>query len=105
MNPGFVTAVEMLPVPKAADLTPERVAGERCVWCGNGADMGIGPRLSVVGGVLQRWTPRACRPCAGREAVRVHGIHIRTCARCSHHDYCPDSQALHTLGVKCQQPA
>ncbi|MFF1548721.1 hypothetical protein [Streptomyces sp. NPDC058291] len=97
MNDGFVSAAEMLAVPRAADLDGEQVDGKRCVWCSGAASMQLGPRLSVIGGTLQRWEPRGCRPCARREAGRVYGIHITTCARCSHRDYCPDSQALQAL--------
>jgi hypothetical protein len=102
VNAGFVDAVGMLPVPRAAGLAPERVDGSRCVWCGQGPAVDLGPRISPVGGTLQRWTPRACRACTGREAVRVHRIHIGTCARCSHRDYCPDGHALHRLGMECR---
>ncbi|GKQ36907.1 hypothetical protein [Streptomyces sp. A012304] len=102
MNAGFVNAAEMLAVPKAARLARARVTGQLCVWCGKTPEMGIGPRLSVIDGVLQRWLPRACQSCASREAARVYGIHIRTCPRCSHRDYCPDSRALHALAQPCR---
>jgi hypothetical protein len=103
VNPGFVNAPEMLPVPKAAGLAPERVEGKRCVWCGSAASVELGPRLSVVDGALKRWEPRACRSCARREAGRVYDIHITTCARCTHRDYCPDSQGLYTLALRLQE--
>ena len=103
MNPGFVNAPEMLPVPKAAGLATERVEGKRCVWCGAAATVELGPRLSVVDAALQRWEPRACRSCARREASRVYDIHIRTCARCSHGEYCPDARALYTLALRRQK--
>lgn len=102
MNPAFVCATEMLPVPRAAGLAAERVAGSRCVWCGKGPAVDLGPRISPIGGTLQQWTPRACRACTGREATRVYDLHVTTCARCTHHDYCPDAHALHTLAVECQ---
>lgn len=97
MNPGFVCAVEMLAVPKAAGLSVERVEGKRCVWCGGAASVELGARLSVVDGALKRWEPRSCRSCARREARRVYDVHITRCARCSHHDYCPDSEGLSRL--------
>lgn len=103
MNLGFVCAAEMLPVPRAAGLAPEQVDGSRCVWCGKGAAVDLGPRISPVGGTLLQWTPRACRACTGREAARVHGLHVATCARCSHNDYCPDSAALYRLSLPRQQ--
>lgn len=97
MHPGFVTGVEMLPVPKACDVAPERVDGTRCVWCGKGPAVDLGPRISPIGGTLQQWAPRGCRSCVGREAARVYGLHVGTCPRCSHGEYCPDSQALRKL--------
>ncbi|MFJ1808560.1 MULTISPECIES: hypothetical protein [unclassified Streptomyces] len=103
MNPGFVNAAEMLRVPKAADLPAERVEGKRCVWCGGPASIELGPRLSVIGGALKRWEPRGCRSCARREAGRVYDIHVTTCARCIHRDYCPDSAALYTLALRSQK--
>lgn len=97
MNPGFVSAVEMLPVPRAAGLPVERVDGKFCVWCGGATSVELGGRLSVVGGMLRRWEPRACHSCARREAGRVYGIHVTTCARCTHREYCPDARALYEL--------
>ncbi|MEH0582829.1 hypothetical protein QA942_01445 [Streptomyces sp. B21-106] len=97
MNPGFVGAAEMLAVPRAAGLASERIDGKRCVWCAGPASMDLGPRLSVIDGVLQRWEPRGCRSCVRREAGRVYDIHVTTCARCSHRDYCPDREALARL--------
>ena len=98
MNPAFVNAVEMLPLPKVADLAPDRIEGERCVWCGGAATVALGARLGVVGGKLLRLEPRSCRPCARREARRVYSIHITVCARCTHRDYCLDCKALYRLG-------
>lgn len=99
MNTDFAGGVEMLPVPKAADLEPPRVDGTCCVWCGRLPTVGLGPRISPVGGTLTRWTPRGCGPCVGREAARVYGLHVRACPRCSHGEYCPDSRALHKLAA------
>ncbi|QJT06349.1 hypothetical protein G9272_43610 [Streptomyces asoensis] len=59
--------------------------------------MDLGPRLSVIDGVLKRWELRGCRSCAKREAGRVHDIHITTCARSVRRDYCPESKALYAL--------
>ncbi|MEU5281134.1 hypothetical protein AB0G87_32540 [Streptomyces asoensis] len=98
-----MNAVEMLRVPKAADLAPERVEGKRCVWCGGAVSVDLGPRLSVIGGKLTRWEPRGCRSCVRREAGRVYDIHVTTCARCTHRDYCPDSKALYALALDRQK--
>jgi hypothetical protein len=105
MHPGFVNATEMLPVPRAAGLTRDQVEGKVCVWCGGSPDdhIDLGPRISVVRGKLQRWFPRACQACTGRNAIRVYRLHIGTCARCSHRDYCPDSAALHALALRRQK--
>lgn len=105
MHPDFVTAVELLPMPKLRGLTPEQVEGGACPWCGTrvqqGTGMSLGPRIGVTVGGIQRWIPRACRPCVGSQAARVHRLHIRTCASCSHRDYCADSRALHRLALEC----
>lgn len=93
----------MLPVPRAAGLAPERVTGKRCVWCGGADTVVLGPRLSVIGLALKRWHPRGCRPCTRREASRMHGIHITTCARCAHRDYCSDARALYELALYRQK--
>lgn len=101
----YGTAVELLAMPKTHTLTKKKLSGTVCVWCGKHLDedgLKLGPRLRVASGGVQRWLPRACRPCAGREAARVCAIHITTCARCSHHDYCPDSRALHRLALECR---
>lgn len=101
-----IAAVEMLPMPKAHTLTGEQIEGKTCVWCakrlGEGVGLSLGPRIRVAPGGVRRWLPQACRPCTGVEAARVYQLHIRTCARCSHRDYCPDSIALHTLALECQ---
>lgn len=97
MNPDFVNALEMLPVPKPDQLAPARISGTHCVWCGSGPAVGLGPRLSVIDGHLERWHPRACTPCTRREAAHVHGIHRTTCPRCTHREYCPDGRALYDL--------
>lgn len=103
MNLEFVSAGAMLPVPRAAALDVKQIDGTVCVWCRGPADdrIDLGPRISPIAGVLKRWQPRACRACAGRNAARVHQLHIRTCARCSHRDYCPDSRALYGLVLEC----
>ncbi|MER6955016.1 hypothetical protein [Streptomyces sp. NPDC000618] len=103
MNPGYVRPAEMLPVPRAAGLASERIEGKRCVWCGGADTAEQGPRLSVIGGTLKRWEPRACRSCTGREAGRVYDVHITACARCIHRDYCPDSKALYALALYRQK--
>lgn len=107
MTTGYACAAEMLAMPKTTGLAPEQMDGTVCVWCARTPDGGgivLGPRISVIAGSLRRWLPRACRPCAGREAARVYGIHIGTCARCSHGDFCPDSQALRALALECRPP-
>lgn len=105
MTTGYTCAAAMLPMPRTAGLASEQMDGTVCVWCARTPDGGgivLGPRISVIGGSLRRWEPRACRPCASRQAARVYGIHIGTCARCSHGDFCPDSHALHRLALECR---
>ena len=99
----YGTAVEMLPVPRGHTLTTAQVDGDVCVWCEKKlADTGrrLGPRIRVTSGGVHQWVPRACQPCISRQAARVHDLHLTTCARCTHRDYCPDSQALHKLALE-----
>lgn len=103
MNEAFAGAPEMLPMPTRARLAAAKVDGKVCVWCGTSPrfPVKLGPRLRVVDGLLARWLPIGCRPCAGAQATRVYRLHIRTCARCVHREYCPDAKALHDLAVSC----
>ncbi|UIX32842.1 hypothetical protein [Streptomyces sp. GQFP] len=103
MHPDFADATQMLPVPHAGCLSRKRVEGKVCVWCRQTLDdhIDLEPRLSVVAGQLERWWPRACRPCAGRKAAHTYQAHIRACASCTHRDYCLDSHALHGLALEC----
>ena len=105
MNPGFVNALEMLPVPKTANPTHPRgrVVRGCCIWCGKAAALDLGPRLKVIDGVLHRFTPRACEDCTHREAERLCTAHRRTCARCCGREHCHDSQALHQLALETRR--
>ncbi|QJT04334.1 hypothetical protein G9272_31955 [Streptomyces asoensis] len=97
-------AAEMLPMPKVHTLTPEQIDGTACPWCSKplgDTGMKLGPRIRVADGAVRRWLPRACRKCVGVQAARVYRIHIGSCARCSHRDYCPDSRALRALALEC----
>lgn len=94
MNTGYVSAVEMLAMPRAASLPTDRIEGTSCVWCGRAPTLPLGPRISVIDGELHRWHPRSCQSCASQESARVYDIHIGSCARCRERDYCPDSRAL-----------
>ena len=100
MNPGYSVAVEMLPMPRVTTLQPEQIEGTVCVWCASTPNLGLGPRISVMGGALARWFPRACTTCAATEAGRVVAIHIRSCHRCTSRAYCQDARALHALAAK-----
>ncbi len=104
MNTGFVSAAEMLPMPRPGALSRDQVDGKVCVWCGGEPDdrIALGPRISPIAGTLKRWLPRACCPCAGRSASRVYQLHVRMCPRCSHGDYCPDGRALYGLALECR---
>lgn len=97
MNPGFVVAVEMLPIPKAVSFSEDQLAGRCCLWCGGHPEIALGVRLSVACGALLRWKPRACQECTRKEAARVYALHVRTCARCTPMVRCQDARALHDL--------
>lgn len=94
-------AGELLPLPRTDGLTQPQLDGETCVWCSvkPRVPFRLGIRLSSHRGRLLRWTPIAHKRCASTRAARVHRIHIQSCARCSHGDYCPDSRALHALAL------
>uniref|UniRef100_A0AAU2A0J0 Uncharacterized protein n=1 Tax=Streptomyces sp. NBC_00093 TaxID=2975649 RepID=A0AAU2A0J0_9ACTN len=104
MHPDFADATQMLPVPRAGGLSRKRVEGKVCVWCRQAlaGHIDLGPRLSVIAGQLERWWPRGCRPCAGRNAARTYQAHIGTCASCTHRVYCLDSRALYALALECR---
>ncbi|MBL3666372.1 hypothetical protein JL475_10285 [Streptomyces sp. M2CJ-2] len=101
MNEAFVRAAELLPVPRPDRVRPQQADGITCVWCGEAPTVNLGPRLSTSTGAtpgpLHRWHPRACAPCAEREAGQVLSIHTERCARCLDRDHCPDARALHQL--------
>jgi hypothetical protein len=101
MHPGYIRAPELLPVPRPDRIRPEQEAGTRCVWCRRTRELPVdlGPRLSTHTGAVRRWRPRACQPCAAREAARVFTIHTDKCARCVHRDWCPDARALYDLSI------
>lgn len=100
MNPQYADGLEMLPMPQAVTLTDVQIDGAVCVWCSGTPELKLGPRISVVGGSLSRWWPRACRSCVAREAGRVYAVHIRSCQRCTGRAYCLDGRALHALTVE-----
>lgn len=100
MNADHEAAVEMLPMPHPRDLNAEQIEGTVCVWCAGPPQLRLGPRISVVGGKLTRWFPRACMLCTEVEAARVNQVHIRTCQRCTRSAYCADSRALAALASK-----
>ena len=100
MNPGFVVGVEMLPMPRAALLCEAQLEGRQCPWCAGCPERALGVRLSVLGGGLLRWKPRACRDCTRTQAARVHRLHIRACARCAPRMQCEDARALYALSVE-----
>jgi hypothetical protein len=97
MNPGFVNALEMLPVPKRISPTPGQAAGDHCVWCGHAATVDLGPRLRITDEGLHRWKPRTCTPCALSNAKEAYDLHRATCARCTKWEHCHDSRALYAL--------
>jgi hypothetical protein len=99
VHPGFVDGIEMLPMPRAADLPYEQIEGDRCVWCGSRPETELGPRISVIDGALFRWHPRACRECVREQAAKVYDTHIRTCAYCTPTCYCIDARALYRLAL------
>ena len=107
MNPAFVSAPELLPVPRPDRIQPEQEAGTMCVWCRRtrALPVDLGPRLSTHTGAVRRWRPRACQTCAAREAARVLTIHIDRCGRCTPRAryYCEDARALHTLAQSIPQ--
>ncbi|MCI3153242.1 hypothetical protein ELQ39_16030 [Streptomyces sp. GB4-14] len=90
-------APELLPVPRPDRIHPEQAAGRTCVWCTAEPTISLGTRMTTRLGTVVSWAPRACHPCAAREAARVLAIHIRSCYRCCVRDGCPDARALRQL--------
>jgi len=91
------SALEMLALPRVITLDAPRRDGQVCVWCQGTPALDLGPRVGDVNGFLKQFFPRACQPCASREAARVARIHHRSCRRCAPGLYCPDSRALENL--------
>lgn len=95
------SALEMLVMPRVHTLAADQIEGSACVWCASqpkdGTALRLGPRIRIAEDGVRRWWPRACRPCAAAEAGRVYEVHIHSCGRCSHRQYCADSRALYRL--------
>jgi hypothetical protein len=104
MHPGFVRAVELLPVPRPDHIHPDQAAGSACVWCGKEPTVGLGSRLTTRLGTVNAWAPRACQPCAASEAARVLAIHVTSCYRCCCRDRCADARALRQLADSRSRP-
>lgn len=104
MHPRFVRAPELLPVPRPDQIHPEQTAGRACVWCEAEPTIDLGTRMTTRLGAVVSWAPRACQPCAAREAARVLSIHVRSCYRCCVHDRCPDARALRKLADSRSRP-
>jgi hypothetical protein len=105
VHPDFVRAPELLPVPRPDRIRPEQAAGRLCVWCGESEPtVGLGSRLTTRLGAVDTWAPRACQPCAAREAARVLAIHVTNCYRCCVRDGCADARALRQLADSRYRP-
>lgn len=88
-------------MPKLDALTEAQIGGEVCVWCDRRPrhPLALGPRLSAQAGRLRCWHPIAHQRCAAQRAGKVYALHIETCARCIHRDYCMDARALYKLAL------
>ncbi|MFJ6061584.1 hypothetical protein ACIQHU_00945 [Streptomyces tendae] len=83
-------------------MTAGQREGRNCPWCNEPVDtetgVDLGERhLDRAQTVIH---PRACRPCAHREATSSFAHHCRMCERCRQDEYCPDKMPLRRLAIE-----
>ncbi|WP_318205408.1 hypothetical protein [Streptomyces sp. SCL15-4] len=92
---GTQPALAALPLPKYDTLTPDQARGATCVWDGTRLTgetaVDLGPRRDDDG----VWFPRACRPCAQKQAMDALVEHSSECEQCvDDHNLCPEGSTL-----------
>ncbi|MES9522483.1 hypothetical protein [Streptomyces capoamus] len=91
-----INPLAALPLPELGALTPEQARGATCVW--DGAPLtaetavNLGERQDAEGTSL---FPRACRPCALKQAMDALVAHGQSCEQCvDDSNLCPDGRGL-----------
>lgn len=79
--------LELLELPALEGLRDDQARGQDCCWCGNGpltteTCVDLGQQTSRASGTVERWYPRACRPCTGTRAYSALLDHSPTCTEC-----------------------
>ena len=100
-TPPTGSVLELLPLPKTADLSDAQRRGVNCVWCGivltPDTARDLGQRPTAEGVIF----PRGCPSCVRSEAVRVHNVHSRNCTRCAaDRTACTVRRALRRLALE-----
>jgi hypothetical protein len=79
--------LSILAVPAFNGLTQDQARGITCVWGGtvltDETAVDLGERLVRRPGERVGWYPRACRPCALRQAMDALVAHSQSCERCT----------------------
>ncbi|MFG2638557.1 hypothetical protein ACGFX8_33015 [Streptomyces sp. NPDC048362] len=80
-------ALAALPLPEVNSLSQGQVRGIACVWDGvplrTATAVDLGERRVRWSGTRTSWFPRACRPCAERQALAAVLEHGQVCEQCT----------------------
>lgn len=75
-----------LPLPEFDTLSQDQVRGITCIWDGvplsTATAVDLGERKVRQFGQRTSWFPRACKPCALREAMDALVKHGQSCEQC-----------------------
>ncbi|GGY73011.1 hypothetical protein ACWDE9_35605 [Streptomyces olivaceoviridis] len=92
-------ALTLLPLPKFNALSQDQVRGIACIWDGvplsTATAVDLGERRVKQFGQHTSWFPRACRPCALKQAMAALVDHGQSCEQCiDDHNLCTTGLGL-----------
>ncbi|WP_225811353.1 hypothetical protein [Streptomyces spinosus] len=80
-------ALAALPLPEFNSLSQGQVRGIACIWDGaplsTATAVDLGERKVRLVGTRISWFPRACRPCALKQAMDALLEHGQSCEQCT----------------------
>lgn len=93
-----VSPLDLLPLPEFNSLSQAQTRGITCVFDGVALSpataVDLGARSFRRLGEQVSWFPRACRPCALRQAMDALVDHSQSCEQCvDDHNLCPTGLA------------
>ncbi len=96
------SVLELLALPHVPRLSDAQRRGTACVWCAVAlapdTARNLGARPAPDGGQM---FPRGCPNCIRGEALRVYGMHERTCEQCvDDPTVCDTRRALRRLALE-----